>query len=234
MLPLLYRLARLPCSLQFLLLSLCSFFFSAFFVYSFLLPSSLDLLPLSAGIPSLCVIITITLHREVATCFLTNWVSILFEWSLFLLLQDFPWNWFLHQLIGHAGSQALFALAYFLVESGHPSDCFSAVDLGPPDPTVSVHITQVSSMTFTCAMRAVFSLTHWTRVTHCMELGGTWSNVLTAWGHSDILPVLVRGLPSDGIGDFRTVLWFSLWPSARGFPSLRGTPCDMWLEIFRI
>lgn len=174
MLPFLFSSARILCSLQFLLLSLfalfsCFSFPSAFSVYSwlksillldcsFLLPHSLDLLPLSVGIPLLCIIITVMLHREVATCFLMNWVLVLFEQSLFLLLWDFPWNWFLRQLIGNVGSQILSASTYFPVESSYQSDYFSAIDLRPPDPMISIHIVRVSSMTFTHAIRAVFSL----------------------------------------------------------------------------
>lgn len=210
MLPLLCRLARVLCSLQFFCFSLSpsSLFLltHAFSVYSwlkanllpnysFLFLGSLDLLPLSARIPLLCIIITVMLHREVATCFLMNWVSVLFRQSLFLLLLDFPRNWFLCQLIDHAGSQILSTLAYFPVKSGHPSDCFSAIDLGPPDPMVSIHIARVSSMTFTRAMWVVFSLIRWMCFTQCMALGGTQSNPLTAWGPSDILLVLAWGPP---------------------------------------
>lgn len=166
-----------------------------------------------------------------ATCFLTNWVLVLFERLLFPLLQDRSRNYSLCQLIGHAGSQILSASAYFPVESGHPSDCFSAVDLGPQDPMVSVHIAQVSSMTFTCAMRAVFSLIYWTHVTHCMASCSTWPNPFTTWEPSTILPVLARGPPFDRIGKFCAILCFSLWPSAWGFPSLRGMHCDTWLPL---
>ena len=80
MLPLLCRLAQLLCYMQFTSFSilvppaLVCLWLKANLIpdYSFLLPSSLDLLPLPARIPLLCVKITVTLHREVATYFLMN------------------------------------------------------------------------------------------------------------------------------------------------------------------
>lgn len=115
--------------------------------------------------PALCHHHYVTLHREMATYFFMNWVSVLFERSLFPLLQDCLRNWFLCQLIGHAGLQISYDSTYFPIESGHPSDHFSAVDLEPPDPMVSVHIGQVSSMPFTRPMWVVFSLICQTCVT---------------------------------------------------------------------
>lgn len=188
------------------------------------LPGSFSLLPLSTGILLLCIIINVMLHREVATCFLMNWVSVLFEWLLFPLLQDFPWNWFLFQLISHAGSQISYDSASFLIKSSHPSDYFFVVDLEPPDPMVSIHIRWVSSMTFTLMMWVVFSLIHQTRVTHYMASGGTQSNLLTTWSPSDILLVLAQDLPSDGIGDFRTVLCFPVTERLGDFLHWGGCP----------
>jgi len=92
------------------------------------------------------------------------------------------------------------------IGSGHLSNRISPIDLGPPDPTVSVHIGQVSSMTFTRPMWAVFSLFCQTRGTHCVALGGTRLKPLTAWSPSDILPVFVGPRLWQNRRDIRCVL----------------------------
>ena len=144
-----------------------------------------------------------------ATCHLTNWVSVFFERSLF------PFNSHINRE-HDSSANSLFMPDFKLyttqlgypVESGHPSDCMSTVDLEPPDSTVSLHIGQVSCMKFTRPMWAVLSLFHRTCVTRCVASGGTRSKLLTARSPSDILLVSVESRLRQNRNTFCCISWF--------------------------
>ena len=151
-------------------------------------------------------------HREVATYFVTNWVSFLLDVFKTTVYSINSKNARETRLLANASSMSDFksytTLLVYLVKSGHPSERISVVDLEPPDPTVIVHIKRISNMTFTCLMWAVFSLFRRTRGTHCVASGGTQLKPLTARSPSDILPVFVGPHFWQNQNDIHYILWF--------------------------
>ena len=142
------------------------------------------------------------LHRKVATCFITNWVSVLldvFETTIYSVNSK---NAHETRPSANASSTSDFksytTLPIDPIKSGHPSERVSAVDLEPPNPMIIVHIGRISNMMFTHPMWAVFSLFHQMCGTHCVSPSEIRLKPLTARSPSDILPVFVWDTPPTG------------------------------------
>lgn len=176
-------------------------------------------------------------HREVATCFIMNWVSVLlkmFEWSLF------PFNSQIAREY-HSSSNSSFMPDFKpLYNSAYlPHWIRSSVRLHVrhwfgASRSYGLRPFRVGKLhdDYPSNVSGFLSLSYRTRGTQCVAMGGTQLKLLTAWSPSDILSIFVWDLPLMESANSVRFFTFQVWV-ARDFSSLRGLPDDMWLVTCR-